>query len=111
MPKVKFLPSGVTADVRPGTTLLAAALRAGVPVRTRCGGRAGCLMCKVKVLDPAAASRPSPAELRKLGEGSPWRLACQTVPLRDLTVQVPEDPLRAAVRRRLEAGGEEDSLW
>src|SRR5690606_24252852 len=109
--KVTFMPDGVTVDVRPGTTLLAAAKKAGVPVRTRCGGVAGCLMCKVKLPDPACATPRTPAELRKMGDHSPWRLACQTKPLRDLSVQVPEDPLKAAVRRQLEKQGEDDSLW
>ena len=111
MPKVKFMPSGVTVDVRPGTTLLSAAMKAGVPVRTRCGGAAGCLMCKVKVLDAGNATRPTQAELRKLGSGSPWRLACQTKPIGDVAVEVPEDPLKAAIRRQLERKVEDDPLW
>ena len=44
---ITFLPSGRTATVRAGTTVLDASRKAGVPIRTRCGGKAACLMCKV----------------------------------------------------------------
>lgn len=111
MPKVKFMPSGKTADVRPGTTLLAASRRAGALVRTRCGGVAGCLMCKVQVADGSAVTAPTAAERHKLGAGARERLACQTKVLKDVCVQVPEDPLKAAVRRQLEERKEEDGLW
>ncbi len=112
MPRITFLPDGKTIAARPGTTLLGAAREAGVAVRTRCGGVAGCLMCKVKVQDPSAVSPRTDAERRKLGEDADERLACQTKALRDATVIVPEDPLKAAVRRQLERQKEEeDGLW
>jgi len=112
--KVVFLPGGRTAVVRPGTTLLDAARRAKAQVRTRCGGVAGCLMCKVTV-DEAFRDRlsePSDAELRKLGPllQQGMRLACQAKVCRDAVVQVPEDPLKAAVRKKLAEQAEED-LW
>lgn len=112
--KVTFLPDGQTAVVRSGTTLLEASRRAKAPVRTRCGGVAGCLMCKVQV-EPAEAgalTEPTAAELRKLGplldEGT--RLSCQARVRADVAVRIPEDPLKAAIRRRL-AEQAEDDLW
>ncbi|HZG78344.1 MAG TPA: 2Fe-2S iron-sulfur cluster-binding protein [Paenibacillus sp.] len=113
MPRITFLPEGKTVEVRPGTTLLGAARAAGVAVRTRCGGVAGCLMCKVKVQEPLAVSPRTEAERRKLGDDADERLSCQTKALRDATVVVPEDPLKAAVRRQLERQKqeEEDGLW
>lgn len=113
---VVFKPSGRSAAVRRGVTLLEAARTAGVSLTTRCGGKAGCLMCKVAV-DPTAAealSSPGEAERRKLGPllESGTRLACQAALKADVTVTVPEDPLKAAVRRRLEeAAKNDDSLW
>lgn len=113
MPNVTFEPDGRKAKVRPGTTLLAASRQAGVSIRTRCNGVAGCLMCKVKVLEPQGVSPVSDAERRKLGAeveaGS--RLACQTKVIQDVTIEVPEDPLKAAVRRQLERQKEEEGLW
>lgn len=114
---VTFLPDKRSAKVPNGVTLLDAARRAGVRIPTRCGGKAGCLMCKVTV-DVGEQERLSPpghSELRKLDghlrQGV--RLACQTKIHGDATVSIPEDPLKAAVRRRLEEAGrgEEDSLW
>lgn len=113
MPRITFLPEGKSITVRSGTTLLAAARQASVGVRTRCGGVAGCLMCKVKVMNQDALSPPSKAERRKMGgeTNAGVRLSCQTRALDDVTVEVPEDPLKAAVRRQLERQKEEEGLW
>jgi 2Fe-2S ferredoxin len=113
VPNVTFEPSGRQAKVRPGTSLLAAGRQAGVSIRTRCGGVAGCLMCKVKVLQPDGVTPVTDAERRKLGaevEGG-IRLSCQAKAAGNVTVEVPEDPLKAAVRRQLERQKEEEGLW
>ncbi|MFC3745834.1 2Fe-2S iron-sulfur cluster-binding protein [Paenibacillus sp. GCM10012306] len=114
---VVFQPEGRSVLVNRGVSLLEAARKAGVTIATRCGGKAGCLMCKVTI-DPEQAegvSPPSDAERRKLGSAieKGQRLACQAAVWDDVTVTVPEDPLKAAVRRKLEAArrGEEDELW
>mgnify|MGYP001335397972 CR=1 FL=1 len=102
---VRFLPEGKTATVRPGTTLLEAAGRARAAVRTRCGGKASCLQCRVTVTDARGLSPPSDQERRKLGKDQlrrGVRLACQAVVWGDVTAAVPEDPLRAAVRAQME---------
>lgn len=113
---VTFRPDGRTVSVRPGTTLLEASRRAGVTIRTRCGGVVGCLMCKVHVTEDQSErlQPPTPAETRKLGssmlsEGA--RLACQARTKGDVTVTVPEDPLKAAIRRRLAEQQEDDDDW
>lgn len=114
---VTFLPDTRHVSVMRGVSLLEAVHKAGIALPTRCGGKAGCLMCKVSV-DPresAALRPPSEAERRKLGsqldEGV--RLACQAAVWDDVSVRIPEDPLKAAVRRRLEAArrGEAEDLW
>ncbi|AIQ53665.1 2Fe-2S iron-sulfur cluster-binding protein [Paenibacillus sp. FSL R7-0331] len=114
---VTFRPGDRRAVVKQGTSLLEAARKAGVVLPTRCGGKSACLMCKVTVgADYAGAVRPpEEAERRKLGSllEQGIRLGCQTAVWDDLSVTVPEDPLKAAVRRRLEAArrGEMDELW
>ncbi|BCG59933.1 2Fe-2S iron-sulfur cluster-binding protein [Paenibacillus sp. URB8-2] len=115
--KVIFLPEGQQTEAARGLSLLEAARKAGVKIATRCGGKAGCLMCKVKIdaEEEGAVKPPGDAERRKLGsqlhEGV--RLACQAEVWGDVHVTVPEDPLKAAVRRRLEEArrGREDELW
>ncbi len=114
MPVVTFQPDGKSVHVREGMTLLQSARAAGVYVRSRCDGIAGCLMCKVTVQQGAGVSQASAAERRKLGDrelNKGVRLACQTKALAECEVIVPEDPLRAAVRKQLELQKEEDELW
>lgn len=111
---VTFQPLDKSVKVRPGTTVLRAAREAKVPISTRCGGKAGCLMCKILVEPDQAAALTSPteAERRKLGyqieQG--YRLACQAKVCGEGVVRVPEDPLKAAIRKQLEQQ-QEDSLW
>ena len=110
---ITFLPSGRTVSVRKGTSVLDASRRAGVPVRTRCDGKAACLMCKVTCGNGIGLSPLSDNERRKLaGQGQMGtRLACQARILGNAVVEVPEDPLRAAVRNQLMRQAEEDKLW
>lgn len=112
--EVVFEPGAGAVRVRAGTTLLEAARRARAPVRTRCGGVAGCLMCKVSVPPECtgALTSPTEAERRKLGSllGQGLRLSCQARVRGDVRVEVPEDPLKAAVRRQLERQ-QDDDLW
>ena len=116
--EVLFLPDGTRVSVPAGTSLLAAARKAGTTIPTRCSGKMGCLMCKVTLApeDAEGVSAASDAERRKLGglAGDGIRLACQAaVRAGSVKVTVPEDPLKAAVRRRLEEvrRQKEDELW
>ena len=114
MPRVTFLPSHRTLQVRQGTTILSASRKAGVVIRSRCDGVASCLQCKVHILTPDAVSPMNDNERRKLTGtlDRGVRLACQTLVQRDLSVEIPEDPLKAAVRRQLELQkGDQQSLW
>lgn len=114
---ITFLPGTRRISVGYGVSLLEAVRKAGIVLPTRCGGKAGCLMCKVSIDpgDSTALRPPAEAERRKLGslldEGV--RLACQAAVWDDVCVHIPEDPLKAAVRRRLEAArrGEAEDLW
>ncbi|MWV44729.1 2Fe-2S iron-sulfur cluster binding domain-containing protein [Paenibacillus sp. HJL G12] len=115
--EIIFNPTGKKAVVSHGTSVLAAAHRAGVHIPTRCGGKMGCLMCKVHVDEAAGKrlSRPAESEKRKLGSliQQGVRLACQSKIEGNLTVSVPEDKLKAAIRKQLEAARQEDEdeLW
>lgn len=114
MPEVQFLPDGKRVIVRSGLTLLEASRQAKVVVRTRCSGGLSCLMCKVKVVEGSGGlSEPKQAETAKLGalEGEGYRFACQARVLGPVTVELPEDPLKAAVRAQLKRQQEEEDLW
>ncbi|WP_374016964.1 2Fe-2S iron-sulfur cluster-binding protein [Paenibacillus thiaminolyticus] len=115
--RVTFMPAGKAIEIARPTTILAAARQAGVAVRTRCGGKAGCLLCKVNVSgDAHAVTAPTPPEVRKMGmeETLGPRLACQvrlSGRAGSVKVEVPEDPLKALVHRKLEEQRGEDTLW
>jgi 2Fe-2S ferredoxin len=112
--EIKFWPSGRSIKVKPGTTLLDAARRAGVAIQTRCGGKAACFMCKVNVRPGSELMPISEQERRKLGglEASGTRLSCQARVAGKVEVDIPLDPLRAAVARQLARQAEEDDkLW
>lgn len=112
--RIRFMPQDKLVKVRPGTTVLRAARDARLHIATRCGGHAGCLMCKVEVEaeHSLALSSPTSAELRKLGPllEQGIRLACQAKITGSAQVRLPEDPLKAAIRKQLERQ-QEDDLW
>jgi len=77
---VKFTDLGVAVVVSPGTTLLEAAHRAGIGIRSVCGGQHDCGEClvvvlegQVSALDPDEKETLTPAQLE---DGI--RLACCT---------------------------------
>jgi len=108
--EVTFEPEHRKIQVRPGTSILDAARRAKVAIRTRCDGRASCLMCKVEVLNQEGLMPPTKQEKMKLGSlvDRGIRLACQARVSGDSTVNVPEDPLKAAIRKQLARQKQED---
>ncbi|ANF97462.1 2Fe-2S iron-sulfur cluster-binding protein [Paenibacillus bovis] len=117
--RIEFRPAGKVVQVPEGTTLLAAARRAGVHLPVRCDGRAACLMCKVMVLPEEqplgeiSLSAPGAAETRKLGLSlqEHIRLGCQARVTGDSIVRVPEDRLKAAIRKQMEQQNDDLSDW
>ncbi len=88
---VTFKPSEKSVHVLEGTTILQAAVQAGLVLNTPCGGAGTCGKCKIQVI--THMSEPSEADTlsfsaTELKEG--WRLACQTVIQGDTVINVPE---------------------
>jgi len=102
-PQVYFSPNRKSIQVRKGLTLLEAGNKARVIIRTRCGGNASCLMCKVIVADQSGITPLNLNEQLKLGDlqNQGYRLACQAHVVDDTHVEIPEDPLKAAIRLQL----------
>lgn len=99
--------------VRTGTTLLRAARAANVAIVTRCGGNSSCLMCKVTVKNQQGLTELGAQEKYKLGSlvDTGVRLACQAKVIGSVTVELPADPLRAAIEKQLQRQKEDDKLW
>ncbi len=86
---VNFLPFNISLKAKPGTTLLEAVRRAGLPLKTSCGGKGTCGDCLVKIVHGAYQRRPSAALPDRLAAQN-YALACQTEIADSLTVELPE---------------------
>jgi len=87
---VRFRPQGRQVHVLSGTKLLEAAAAADLMLPTPCGGEGLCGKCRVRVVSGAAA--PTAAEETHLSAeelAAGWRLACQTLVLQSMEVEVP----------------------
>ncbi|MBD3293138.1 MAG: DUF4445 domain-containing protein [Armatimonadia bacterium] len=89
---VSFKPGGETAEVEPGTTILAAAESLGVAITAPCGGRGRCGRCRV--IAETGCAEPTQAENDLLtGEElrTGVRLACEAQLVEDAQVILPSD--------------------
>jgi uncharacterized 2Fe-2S/4Fe-4S cluster protein (DUF4445 family) len=81
---VTFQPDAASTQVVPGTTLLDAAIAAGLPLNGSCGGRGICERCEVVVVSGAVETLDGGTALPGGGV-----LACRTAVLGDVVVEVP----------------------
>lgn len=87
MNEVRFLPDDVTARAPPGATVLNIARDAGVSIYSPCGGQGICGRCAVRV---EGEFETGPSGKGRFGPGSGKVLACQCIPVGDVTVTVPD---------------------
>ncbi len=104
MPKITFLPDGITIDVKPGTTVFRAAARAEVAIPSQCGGKCACALCRVKVVDGEGLASPMRWD-EECHMGNAFfltreRLSCQLQVFGDMTVEVEEAPVKEKKRGR-----------
>ena len=100
MPLLNFLPDNQKIHAHEGETILQAALRAGIPHASFCGGGARCSTCRVIILEGLENCAPRNAEEQAIADMLQFepqvRLACQTVvtgnvKLRRMVTDVLED--------------------
>ncbi len=92
---VQFQPSGRRIALEPGLNLLQMAQRAGVDLVAACNGVGICGTCKIRVMD-GEVNPVSASELKKLTPGElaqGYRLACCTLPLGDVHIEIPRSSL------------------
>ena len=93
---VSFLPDSRQTQVAEGDHLLLAALKAGVGIKSVCGGRGKCGSCLIEV-DSAEDAALSPASeeetalLPAAQEGKRYRLACMAKVRGELRVAIPPE--------------------
>lgn len=101
MPKVTFVPEGLTVEVAPGTSLLDAAEKAGARMGHACGGVCGCSTCHCWVRQGLLTLSPKEEReedrLDLAFEVKPAsRLGCQAeVGEADVVVELTPESLRA----------------
>jgi adenylate cyclase len=84
-------PTGRVVTAPRGFTILDASRFAGIPHASVCGGRGRCSTCRVRIMD-GRHDLPAPSEgerrvLARVSAAPDVRLACQTRPVRDVTVE------------------------
>jgi uncharacterized 2Fe-2S/4Fe-4S cluster protein (DUF4445 family) len=90
--KLRFLPADKTVEVPKGSTVLEAAILAGVQVENTCGGKGTCGKCKVQIkaknLPPFSQVEEKFFAADQLQGG--WALACQRTVTEDAMVELCE---------------------
>ena len=101
--QIEFSPSGLIAIPAPDETVLDAARRLGLGLRSVCGGFGTCRACRVRLLAGEMTSFTQ-NELERLSAqelAGGYRLACQCKPVSDVRIDIPlesvDAPLRMAV--------------
>ena len=83
-------PMGRRVTVTPGTSILEASRRAGIPHASVCGGRGRCSTCRVRINEGLdACPEPGAEEVRvltRVGAPAGVRLACQLRPRGDISL-------------------------
>ena len=90
--RVTFTNHGSEATVPVGTTILDAAIAAGVDLNHYCGGMASCGSCRVEDVEGALSTVDSNEDtiLNLCREGKRDRLGCQAQVLGDVRMTVPD---------------------
>jgi len=104
MATIYFKPSGVSIEVRDGTTVFAAAAAAEVPIASQCGGRCACALCRVRITEGVNFVSPMKwDEADHMGNCfhlTGERLSCQTRVYGDVTVEIDESDVSDRPRSR-----------
>lgn len=102
--KVSFEPMSKKGKFTSGQSLLNMTRRLDINLMTTCGGNGLCGRCKVQIIE-GEASPLTKKELEELTEkeiNEDYRLACQTYPLSDLSINIPPNSLSISERTLLD---------
>ncbi|MBS3948766.1 MAG: DUF4445 domain-containing protein [Dethiobacter sp.] len=87
---VLFLPDSLVAHVEAGTSILQAAMLAGLELKSNCGGAGTCGRCQVRIKDGFVKDEAAGDNAPQVCPASPV-LACQTLVDGHVVVDVPQD--------------------
>ncbi len=90
--KVTFTPDDVSVTVEKGTDLLTAVRKAGLHIKSTCGGEGTCGRCRVRVIKGNVnKTEESFGNIPKDYRSSGYVLACKTYVEDDLTIEIPAE--------------------
>lgn len=101
---VEMQPVGCRLEVEKGSSILDAALTAGVGLVSLCGGEGWCKSCLVRIVS-GEINPPSQSERDYLSDGeltAGFRLACQTFLQTDVRIDIPPESLSTPQRLQVE---------
>jgi uncharacterized 2Fe-2S/4Fe-4S cluster protein (DUF4445 family) len=102
--RIVFEPTGRRLEMPAGETVLTAAQKAGTGLIATCNGRGTCHQCIIKLvsgrLNPITAIERGALSNSSLNSG--LRLACQAVPITDVTINIPLESTSTSQRLQLE---------
>ena len=101
---IVFAPSGLRIDLSAGETVLAAAQKAGVGLIAVCDGVGTCHQCIVRLVQGVLNS-PTSIERQVFSDSrlvSGLRLACQAMPMSDVTIEILPDSTPTKQRLQVE---------
>lgn len=101
---IALQPVGRRTEITPGQTLLEAAQNAGVELASLCGGAGMCDSCKIRITK-GQASPPTAEEEAAFTDAelqAGFRLACQSRPLSDISLEIPPESLTTPQRLQVE---------
>ncbi len=106
-PRVTVIPEKIAVDVKPGTTLLQAAVTAGLDLRANCGGEGTCGRCLVK-LEAGTVEGGIDRSLKEKFRREGYLLSCQArVKDEPVQIMIPETS-RVQVHRVISAHASKD---
>jgi uncharacterized 2Fe-2S/4Fe-4S cluster protein (DUF4445 family) len=88
MHTIRFIPSQTVVRVEEGSTVWDAARRVGLLLEMPCNGAGSCAKCRVKVLSGRSDPRDSEHRLAREELAQGWRLACKTLVVDSLDVEI-----------------------
>ena len=109
---ISMQPVGRRTVIESGMNLLQAAQMSGVELVSLCGGIGACDSCKIRLvkgnLSPLTLEEQALFGPDELEAG--YRLACQAVPLSDVTIDIPGESLTTPQRLQIEGQSVEVAL-
>jgi uncharacterized 2Fe-2S/4Fe-4S cluster protein (DUF4445 family) len=110
--QIDFEPVGRRTEIKSGATLLEAAQAAGVELVAVCGGMGICEGCRIRLargeLSPLTLEEEVVLTAQEVADG--FRLACQSVPMSDVKIDIPPESLTTPQRLQLEGAEAEVPL-